>query len=95
MAFVAAREGEPLGWCWGHLLPRPDGLVTGRLDDLVVAEQHRHEGLGRDPGRYLGHFAKCPTAVCGALLGLGRSLTVGTQVAGEPGATCGPCRPCR
>ncbi|MGH3489769.1 MAG: GNAT family N-acetyltransferase [Actinopolymorphaceae bacterium] len=47
VAFVAAREGEPLGWWWGHLLPRPDGLVTGRLDDLVVAEQHRGEGLGR------------------------------------------------
>lgn len=47
VAFVAVRDGEPLGWCWGHLLPRPDGLVAARVDDLVIAEQHRRKGLGR------------------------------------------------
>ncbi len=48
LAFVAHDGLEILGWCWGYLLPRPDGLSMMYLHELEVAEAHRRKGLGRE-----------------------------------------------
>jgi ribosomal protein S18 acetylase RimI-like enzyme len=48
IAFVAVREEDIQGWCWGYLLPRPDGPGMLYLHNLEVAEPHRRRGVGRD-----------------------------------------------
>ncbi|GLY03181.1 GNAT family N-acetyltransferase [Actinoplanes sp. NBRC 101535] len=47
LAFVAADEDGLLGWCWGHVLARPDGSSMVYLHHLEVAEQNRRRGIGR------------------------------------------------
>ena len=47
LAFVAVEDDEIQGWCWGHVLPRPDGKTMAHLHDLVVAEGHRRRGIAR------------------------------------------------
>jgi ribosomal protein S18 acetylase RimI-like enzyme len=45
LAFVAGAE--PLGWCWGYHLPRPDGTSMLYLHQLAVDENHRRQGIGK------------------------------------------------
>ena len=47
LAFVAVHAGHTQGWCWGYLLPRPDGAPMLYLHNLWVAEPHRRHGVGR------------------------------------------------
>ncbi|SNY52575.1 GNAT family N-acetyltransferase [Paractinoplanes atraurantiacus] len=47
IAFVAADGDDVQGWCWGYLLPRPDGTSMLYLHNLEVAPQHRRRGVGR------------------------------------------------
>ncbi|MEV4349871.1 GNAT family N-acetyltransferase [Actinoplanes sp. NPDC049596] len=47
IAFVAAEGRDIQGWCWGYLLPRPDGAPMLYLHNLEVADQHRRRGIGR------------------------------------------------
>ncbi|WP_433306051.1 hypothetical protein ACQP2F_19745 [Actinoplanes sp. CA-030573] len=30
LALVALDDQEPVGWCWGYVLPRPDGTAMPR-----------------------------------------------------------------
>jgi ribosomal protein S18 acetylase RimI-like enzyme len=46
-ACVAVHDNEIEGWCWGHLLARPDGPPMLYLHHLRVAEPHQGRGLGR------------------------------------------------
>jgi ribosomal protein S18 acetylase RimI-like enzyme len=48
VAFVAVDDDEVAGWCWGYLLPRPDGTAMAYLHELEVAEVHRRGGVGAD-----------------------------------------------
>lgn len=48
LALVAADEEEILGWCWGHLLARPDTASMLYVHQLEVSEDHRRRGIGRD-----------------------------------------------
>jgi ribosomal protein S18 acetylase RimI-like enzyme len=48
MAFVAAEGDDVQGWCWGYILPRPDGTSMLYLHNLEVAEDCRRRGIGRD-----------------------------------------------
>ncbi len=47
LAVVATTAEDLAGWCWGHLLPRPDGGRMAYLHHLEVAEPHRRRGIGR------------------------------------------------
>jgi ribosomal protein S18 acetylase RimI-like enzyme len=47
IAFVAVQDQEVQGWCWGHLLARPDGASMLYLHNLEVAEPWRGRGVGR------------------------------------------------
>ena len=47
LAFVATRDEEIAGWCWGHLLARPDSAAMVYLHHLEVAVEHRRSGIGR------------------------------------------------
>jgi ribosomal protein S18 acetylase RimI-like enzyme len=50
LAFVAVERPaltEPVGWCWGFLLPRPDGSPMAYVHDLAVDEHARRRGHGR------------------------------------------------
>lgn len=47
IALVAVNDAEVQGWCWGHLLPRPDGTTMLYLHHLEVAEPHRRQGIAR------------------------------------------------
>src|SRR5215813_11221122 len=47
VAFVAAEDGEVLGWCWGYELRRPDAGTMFYLHELEVAPAHRRRGIGR------------------------------------------------
>ena len=48
LAFVAVADSdEPIGWCWGHHLVRPEGSSMLYLHELEVAEEHRRQGHGR------------------------------------------------
>jgi ribosomal protein S18 acetylase RimI-like enzyme len=47
LAFVASAGDEIQGWCWGYLLPRPDGAAMLYLHHLEVGERWRRRGLGR------------------------------------------------
>jgi ribosomal protein S18 acetylase RimI-like enzyme len=47
IAFVAAEGDDVHGWCWGYLLPRPDGTSMLYLHNLEVAEHCRRRGTGR------------------------------------------------
>lgn len=48
IAFVAVEDHQVRGWCWGYLLPRPDGTSMLYLHNLEVAEPSRRQGIGRD-----------------------------------------------
>jgi len=62
VCFVAiANNDEPISWCWGFHLVRPDNSSMLYLHDLVVAESSRRSGIGRslldafcEKGRHLG-----------------------------------------
>ncbi|GAA0483956.1 hypothetical protein Ade02nite_96170 [Paractinoplanes deccanensis] len=47
LAFVAGNGPDVQGWCWGYLLPRPDGATMLYLHNLEVAPAHRRRGVGR------------------------------------------------
>jgi ribosomal protein S18 acetylase RimI-like enzyme len=47
IAFVAVDGPDVQGWCWGYVLPRPDGTTMLYLHNLEVAEHHRQQGVGR------------------------------------------------
>ena len=47
VAFVAEVGGEILGWCWGYVLPRPDGQSMMLIYDLEVRPESRRQGIGR------------------------------------------------
>jgi ribosomal protein S18 acetylase RimI-like enzyme len=48
IAFVAVEDHEVRGWCWGYLLPRPDGTSMLYLHNLEVAEHYWRQGIGRE-----------------------------------------------
>jgi ribosomal protein S18 acetylase RimI-like enzyme len=48
LSFVATSESEVTGWCWGYVLPRPDGAAMAYLHELEVVEKHQRQGIGRD-----------------------------------------------
>ncbi|WP_410787085.1 GNAT family N-acetyltransferase [Kribbella sp. C-35] len=61
LIFVATTDDEVTGWCWGYLLPRPDGVAMLYLHNLAVVESYRSQGIGRalmnafmDAGRSAG-----------------------------------------
>ncbi|RZT15027.1 acetyltransferase (GNAT) family protein [Kribbella sp. VKM Ac-2569] len=61
LTFVATTEDKVTGWCWGYLLPRPDGVSMLYLHNLAVVEAYRNQGIGRaltsafmDAGRSAG-----------------------------------------
>jgi ribosomal protein S18 acetylase RimI-like enzyme len=45
--FVALEHGEPVGWCWGYFLMRPDGAAMAYVHELEVAPEVRQQGIGR------------------------------------------------
>jgi ribosomal protein S18 acetylase RimI-like enzyme len=47
LAFTAVQDDETQGWCWGYLLPRPDGAPMLYLHHLEVAGHCRRQGVGR------------------------------------------------
>lgn len=54
LAFVAVdgdvstgADREVLGWCWGYLLGRPDGLAMAYIHEVEVAAEARRAGHGR------------------------------------------------
>jgi ribosomal protein S18 acetylase RimI-like enzyme len=47
VAVVAEHDDVVQGWCWGHLMARPDGDRMLYLHHLEVVEQHRRRGVGR------------------------------------------------
>lgn len=47
VAFVAVEENEPVGFAYGHVLPRIDGARAVFLYELAVAPASRRTGLGR------------------------------------------------
>lgn len=48
IAYVAVDgDNGTQGWCWGYLLPRPDGAPMLYLHQLQVAEPWRRRGVGR------------------------------------------------
>jgi ribosomal protein S18 acetylase RimI-like enzyme len=47
IAFVAVEDDDVQGWCWGYLLPRPDGASMLYLHNLEVTEHCRRQGIGR------------------------------------------------
>lgn len=51
LAFVAAQGAGAatniVGWCWGYLLPRPDGSSMAYLHELQVSKGERGRGHGR------------------------------------------------
>jgi ribosomal protein S18 acetylase RimI-like enzyme len=47
-AFVAIEEGRPVGFACGYELIRPEGLWMLVLAEIGVAEEVRHEGVGRE-----------------------------------------------
>lgn len=55
VAFLAVDADTVVGWCWGYLLPRPDGAAMAYMHELEVAIARRREGIGRD---LLRSFAK-------------------------------------
>ncbi len=61
LTFVATAGEEITGWCWGYVLPRPDGTSMLYLHNLAVVESYRSQGIGRaltsafmDAGRSAG-----------------------------------------
>ncbi|HWS31626.1 MAG TPA: GNAT family N-acetyltransferase [Actinoplanes sp.] len=48
IALIAMDGPEIQGWCWGHLLSRPDGTTMLYLHDLEVDESHRRQGIARE-----------------------------------------------
>ncbi|MCP4968659.1 MAG: GNAT family N-acetyltransferase [bacterium] len=48
MAFVAHEDREVAGYCWGHLLDRPDGSSMAYIHEMHVGEGFRRRGIGRD-----------------------------------------------
>jgi ribosomal protein S18 acetylase RimI-like enzyme len=47
LAYVASAGDEIQGWCWGYLLPRPDGAAMLYLHHLEVGERWRRRGVAR------------------------------------------------
>lgn len=48
LVFVATEDDQPIGWCWGAQIGRPDGTAMVYLHQLEVAESHRRQGIGRE-----------------------------------------------
>lgn len=47
LALVAVDGDDVLGWCWGHLLMRPDRSSMVYLHGFEVVVEHRRRGIGR------------------------------------------------
>ncbi|WP_327639152.1 GNAT family N-acetyltransferase [Kribbella sp. NBC_00482] len=77
LTFVATAEDEVTGWCWGYLLPRPDGVAMLYLHNLAVVESYRSQGIGR--------------ALTSAFMDAGRSAGA-TKMFLTTGAENGPAR---
>lgn len=46
IALVATDDRAVVGWCWGHLLIRPDGTAMAYLHHVETAPSHRRQGIG-------------------------------------------------
>src|SRR4051812_5567119 len=74
LAFVAIGDAdEPIGWCWGYRLVRPEAAPMLYLHEIEVAEEHRRQGHGRG---LLAAFMAAGSAARAAQMFL---LTAGTN----------------
>lgn len=46
VALVATDDRAVVGWCWGHLLNRPDGTAMAYLHHIETAPTHLRQGIG-------------------------------------------------